>query len=161
MPTENDIEKLTIQVAELLNEIKNDKHTAQVNALMKTTPARQEQPNYRNDTGLQQRQRQFSSYQQPQQRQFGNQPDRYNSSSQTSNFNPAWRPRQPMTTNWNSTRQQPTNGQYVNNQTSHCFNCGLSHARDNCRANGVVCYNCGRNNHFSRMCRQPQNFQRP
>ena len=39
--------------------------------------------------------------------------------------------------------------------TKSCGNCGTTHEPRVCPAYGKVCYNCGRDNHFGRVCRQP------
>ena len=34
-----------------------------------------------------------------------------------------------------------------------CSRCGTKHAKGNCRAYGAKCYNCGKRNHYTKMCR--------
>jgi hypothetical protein len=38
-------------------------------------------------------------------------------------------------------------------QEFKCKNCGKSHASKQCPAYGKTCFNCGKNNHFSKVCR--------
>jgi hypothetical protein len=59
-------------------------------------------------------------------------------------------------------RSAPIDNSISNNGTTSgndCGNCGYQHERGNCPAYGVVCFNCGKNNHFSRKCRAPRNQQ--
>ena len=52
----------------------------------------------------------------------------------------------------------------ANNSTQphrKCRNCGYEHARDdNCPAQGQTCSNCGKPNHFSKVCRAQRNDRR-
>ena len=42
--------------------------------------------------------------------------------------------------------------------TNNCKYCGKSHASKQCPAFGKKCYNCGKNNHFSKVCRKKKVF---
>ena len=42
-----------------------------------------------------------------------------------------------------------------------CSRCGTKHAKGNCRAYGAKCYNCGKRNHYTKMCRSTDHKHRP
>ena len=42
-----------------------------------------------------------------------------------------------------------------------CSRCGTKHAKGNCRAYGAKCYNCGKRNHYTKMCHSTDHKHHP
>lgn len=43
---------------------------------------------------------------------------------------------------------------------NNCHNCGKNHVLNNCRANGKVCYKCGKRKHFANFCKSSKKCTR-
>lgn len=41
----------------------------------------------------------------------------------------------------------------VNKVEKICIYCGLTHVKGQCKAYGTICHNCGKKNHFARVCK--------
>ncbi len=59
----------------------------------------------------------------------------------------------------NAKRKNPAKRDDKQHENIHnCKYCGKSHASKQCPAFGKKCYNCGKNNHFSKVCRKKKVF---
>lgn len=45
-------------------------------------------------------------------------------------------------------------------RSATCYRCGSKHVRGNCKAYGAKCFQCGKRNHYNRMCRSTDSKDR-